>query len=330
MRHGWNGGRIVAPTRYLIFFLLACIGSTTGAQPFPNRPLRFLVAAAPGSSQDILARALGNTLTEQTGQPVVVDARAGGSGILAIEIAKATMPDGYTMVLVSSAPFAILPALSSNLPYDAEKDFTPLTRIAKVPNVLAINAALPAGSVAELVAHAKSKPGQLNYGSAGIGTSGHLSGALFATLAGLTMVHVPYKGAAQTLADVMAGHTHVIISGPLVIMPHAKSGRIKVLATTGAKRDPLLPDLPTVADAVPGYEMTQWFGVAVPSKTPAVIANALHAHIVKALQSIILREQLAKQGVSVEPETPAQFAAFIKTERSRIAILGKQTNIRLD
>ena len=310
--------------------LIASIGGTADAQQYPNRPIRFLVANASGSSQDILARALGNALTEQTGQQVVVDARAGGSGILGIEIAKATAPDGYTMVLASTTPFAALPVLSSNLPYDAEKDFTPLTRIATVANVLAVNTAMPVGSVAELVAHAKSKPGQLNYGSAGIGTSGHLSGALFATLAGLNMVHVPYKGAAQTLADVMAGHTHVMMSGPLVIMPHARSGRIKVLATTGAKRDPLLPELPTVADAVPGYEMTQWFGVAVPSKTPAAIVSVLHAQIVKALRSTTLREQLAKQGASVEPETPAQFAAFIKAERSRIAILGKQANIRLD
>lgn len=310
--------------------LMVSISSIAEAQPYPNRPIRFLVANAPGSSQDILARALGNALTEQIGQQVVIDARSGGSGILGIEIAKVALPDGYTMLLSSMTQFAILPVLSSNLPYDAEKDFIPLSRIASVANVLAVNASLPVGSVGELVTYAKGRAGKLNYGSAGIGTVGHLSGALFSALAGLIMVHVPYKGAPQTLADVMAGHTHVMISGPLVIMPHAKSGRIKVLATSGAKRDTLLPELPTIAETVPGYEMTNWFGVALPSRTPDAIVSALHAHVIKGLKSTKLQEHLTKQGATIEPETPAQFSAFIKAERTRIAVIGKQANIRLD
>lgn len=320
----------MAAIRWLALGLIVAITGAAEAKGYPNRPIRFIVANAPGSSQDILARALGNALTEQMGQQIVVDARAGAGGILGMELAKAALPDGYTIVLASTTPFATLPVLRSKLPYDAEKDFMPLTRIASVANVMAVHPGLQVNSVAALVSLAKSKPGQLNYGSAGYGTSGHLSGAMFGLLAGVDMVHVPYKGAAQTLTDVMAGHTHVMMSGPLVIMPHAKSGRIKVLATTGAKRDPLLPELPTVAESVPGYEMTQWFGVAVPSKTLPAIANKLHAEVVKAMQTPALREQLAKHGANVQSESPAQFAEFIREERVRMSNLGKQANIRLD
>jgi tripartite-type tricarboxylate transporter receptor subunit TctC len=300
------------------------------AQEYPNRPIRFLVASASGSSQDVLARILGYRLTEQMGQQVVVDARSGASGSLGIELAKAAPADGYTIVLASTTPFAALPALKSNLPYDPEKDFYPLTRIASVANVLAVYAGLGVSNTADLVKLAKSRPGKLNYGSAGFGTSGHLAGAMFGMLAGIDIVHVPYKGAAQTLVDVMAGNMDIAISGPLVIMPHAKGGRIRVLATTGAQRDPLLPELPTVASVVPGYEVTQWFGVALPAGTPMPIANRLHAEIAKALQTSAVREQLAKQGATTQPESPAEFARFIKADRVRIGNLAKRTNLRLE
>jgi tripartite-type tricarboxylate transporter receptor subunit TctC len=317
-------------TSFLLIPLIVSLASAAHADQYPNRPIRFLVASASGSSQDILARILSGKLTEQMGQQVVVDTRAGAGGILGIELAKAAVPDGYTIILASTTPFAALPALKASLPYDADKDFTPLTRIASVANVLAVHAGLGVNSVGDLVKLAKARPGQLNYGSAGYGTSGHLAGAMFNLLAGVSMTHVPYKGAAQTLNDVMAGHMDLTISGPLVIMPHAKGGRIRVLATTGAKPDPLLPDLPPVALTLPGYEVTQWFGVALPAHTPAAITKTLHAQIVTALRTPAVREQLAKQGATVQPESPAEFAAFIQAERVRIGKLGKYANIRLD
>lgn len=315
---------------FAVLGLVLLSAAAAQAQQYPNRPIRFLVPGAPGSSQDILARILGNKLSEQLGQQVVVDARAGASGIIGIELAKAAAPDGYTIVAATTTLFATLPALKTNLSYDADRDFAPLTRMASVANVVTVNAGLGVESVADLVKLAKTKPGQLNYGSAGNASPAHLAGAMFNLLAGVNAAHVPYKGAAQALSDVMAGQLQFLITSPLVAMPHAKGGRIKVLATTGAKRDPLIPELPTVADTVPGYEITQWWGVVVPAKTPAAIASRLQAECVKALQSPEVRDLIAKQGATVQPESPAQFIAFMQAERRRIGDLGKRTGIRLD
>ncbi len=264
------------------------------ADTYPSRPIRFLVPSPPGGSPDILARIVGSRLTEQMGHQVVVDTRAGASGMIGIELAKHAIPDGYTIVLATTTLFASLPALKSDLPYDPDRDFTALTRIASVANVATVHSGLGVSTVPELVRLAKAKPGQLNYGSAGNGSPAHLAGAMLNVLAGVDTVHVPYKGAAQALSDVIAGQLQILITSPLVAMPHAKGGRIRVLATTGARPDPLLPELPTVAQTVPGYEITQWWGVAVPAKTPPAIAKKLHAEIVKALATPGVRELLAK------------------------------------
>ncbi len=304
--------------------------SAIAADNYPNRPIRFLVPGATGSSQDLLSRIVANKLSQQLNQQVVVDVRAGASGVIGIELGKAAAPDGYTIIAATSTLFAGLPALKTKLSYDPDRDFAPLTRMATVANVMTVNAALGVESVADLVKLAKAKPGQLNYGSAGNGSPAHLAGAMFDVLADVKTSHVPYKGAAQALTDVIGGQLQYLITSPLVAMPHAKGGRIKVLATTGAKRDPLIPDLPTVADTVPGYEITQWWGVVVPAKTPAAIAAKLHAEFIKALQAPEVRDLIAKQGGSVQPESPAQFAAFMRAERARISNLSKQANIRLD
>ncbi len=304
--------------------------SAIAADNYPNRPIRFLVPGATGSSQDLLSRIVANKLSQQLNQQVVVDVRAGASGVIGIELGKAAAPDGYTIIAATSTLFAGLPALKTKLSYDPDRDFAPLTRMATVANVMTVNAALGVESVADLVKLAKAKPGQLNYGSAGNGSPAHLAGAMFDVLADVKTSHVPYKGAAQALTDVIGGQLQYLITSPLVAMPHAKGGRIKVLATTGAKRDPLIPDLPTVADTVPGYQITQWWGVVVPAKTPAAIAAKLHAEFIKALQAPEVRDLIAKQGGSVQPESPAQFAAFMRAERARISNLSKQANIRLD
>ena len=288
------------------------------------------MASPPGGSPDILARIVGAKLTEQTGQQVVVDTRAGASGLIGIELAKNAAPDGYTLVLATTTLFASLPALKASLPFDPDRDFTALTRIASVANVATVHAGLPVNSVADLVQLAKAKPGQLNYGSAGNGSPAHLAGAMFNVLAGVDTVHVPYKGAAPALNDVIAGQLQILFTSPLVAMPHAKGGRVRVLATTGARRDPLIPELPVLAETVPGYEITQWWGVAVPVKTPAAITARLHTEVVKALKSPDVRDLLAKQGATAQPESPAEFVAFMKAERARIGNLGRQAGIRLD
>ena len=300
------------------------------AQIYPNRPLRIIVPFPPGSVSDTVARILGNKLTEQMGQPVIVDARPGASGVIGVEIAKTAPPDGYTLLMASTSVFALLPALKPKLPYDPDKDFVALSRVASAANVLAAHPSLGVGTVADLVKLTKARPGQLNYGSGGNGTLPHLAGEMFNVLAGVKTVHVPYKGSVLALNDLIAGQLQFIVTSPVNVMAHAKTGRIKVIATTGAKRDPLFPELPMVADTIPGFESTQWWGVAAPAKTPAVIVNKLHAEIVKAMQSPDVRELLAKQSVTAHAESPAEFTAFIRTERERIARVGRQAGITLD
>jgi tripartite-type tricarboxylate transporter receptor subunit TctC len=308
---------------------LACAG-TAYSQPYPNRPLRLLVPGASGSSQDVLSRILATKLAEQIRQQVVVDDRAGASGMIGIELGKAAAPDGYTLIAATSTLFATLPALGAKLSFDPDRDFVPLSRMASVSNVLLVNAGLGVGNVADLVKLAKAKPSQLNYGSAGNGTPAHLGGAMLNALAGITTNHIPYKGAAQALTDVMGGQLQYLITSPLVAMPHASGGRIRVIASTGAQRDPLLPQLPTVAETLPGFEITQWWGIVLPAKTPSSITARLHGEIVKALRAPDVVDLIAKQGATVRPETPAEFVAFMKAERTRIAAIGKQASITID
>ena len=300
------------------------------AQIFPNRPVRIIVPFPPGSVSDTVARILGNKLAEQLGQPVIVDARPGGTGVIGVEIAKTAPPDGYTLLMASTSVFALLPALKPKLPYDPDRDFVALSRVSSAAFVVAVHPSLGVGTVADLVKLAKVRPGQLNYGSSGNGSVQHLAGEMFNLLAGVKTVHVPYKGASLALNDLLAGQLQFIIASPIFVMPHAKTGRIKVIATTGAKRDPLLPELPTVADVLPGFEITAWQGVTAPAKTPGNIVKKLHAEIVKALQSPEVRELVAKQGATAHAESPAEFTAFIKAERERIARVGRQVGITLD
>jgi tripartite-type tricarboxylate transporter receptor subunit TctC len=300
------------------------------AQSYPAKPIRFVVPSAPGGSPDILARVVGNKLSMQTGQQVIVDNRSGASGIIGVEIAKSAAPDGYTMLLATSTTHASLPALKTNLTYDVDRDFVSLTRIAWVANVLTVNAALGVNTVADLVRLAKEKPGQLNFGSAGSGTPAHLAGAMLDVLAGVRTTHVPYKGAAPALSDMMAGQIQYLVTSPLVAMPHGRAGRIKVLATTGAKRDPLLPELPSVADTVPGYEIVQWWGVALPAGTPKAVTQRLHDELMTALNDADVKTLMNKNGATPSPESPAQFLAFMKAERARLANVGRKAGISLN
>lgn len=309
--------------------LLACAAGAT-AQNYPSKPIRFIVPTAPGGSPDILARIVGNKLSEQMKQQIVVDTRPGGSGIIGVQIAKTGAPDGYTLLLVTSTTFASLPVLKNKLPYDPDRDFIALTRIAWVANVVTVNVNLGVNSIADLVRLAKEKPGQLNYGSAGNGSPAHLAGAMFNVLAGVNATHVPYKGAAPALSDMLAGQIQFLITSPLVAIPHGRAGRIKVLATTGARRDPLLPELPTVADTVPGYEIVQWWGVAALKGTPPAVTRHLHQELMLALVDPGVKALMNKNGATPSPESPAEFSAFMKKERSRIANVGKQAGIKLD
>ena len=300
------------------------------AQGYPNKPIRMIVASAPGGAPDILGRAIAQKMSDSLGQQVVVDNRAGASGLIGAEMAAKAAPDGYTLFLGTTTLYAILPNLKKNLPYDIQRDFVSVTQIAGASNVLVVNASVAAKSVAELLQIAKTKPGALNYASAGRGTPAHLAGEMVNVLANVSMTHVPYKGAGPALIDVIAGQVQLIITSPIAAGPHINSGKVRALATTGAKRNPALPDLPTVADTLPGYEITQWWGLSLPAKTPRAVSGRLQSEAVKAVNLPDVRERIIRTGAEPVGGTPQAFDALIATEQRRLGDVIRKAKISLE
>ena len=297
---------------------LVAVTFNAGAQSYPARPIRLIVADAPGGAPDQLARILSQNLSAVLGQQVVVDNRPGAGGALGAEIAAKARPDGYTLLMTTTAIYAILPNLRKNLPYDPVKDFVPISRIATASNVLVVNSALPAKNVAELVKLAKEKPGTLNYGSAGVGTPAHLAGEMLNLLADIKVTHVAYKGAAPALQDVIAGTVQYIITSPIAAAAHMNSGRVRALATTGAARNPSLPELPTIAEAVPGYEITQTWGIVAPAGTPGDVVKQLAGDIAKVMNQPNVKERVLGTGAVPAGDTPAELETFMAKERQRL------------
>jgi tripartite-type tricarboxylate transporter receptor subunit TctC len=300
----------------LVASALCAVGAS--AQPYPSRPIRLIVADSAGGAPDQLGRLVAQNLSDRLGQQVVVDNRAGAGGILGAEMAAKSAPDGYTLLLTTTAIYAILPNLRKNLPYDPVKDFVPVSRIATASNVLVVNNALPAKNIAELVKLAKEKPGALNYASAGVGTPAHLAGEMLNLLADIKVVHVPYKGAAPALTDVIAGNAQYIITSPIAAGAHMTGGRVRALATTGAERNPGLPDLPTIAETVTGYEITQTWGIVVPAGTPPEVASRLNAEIVKVMSQPDVKEKVLATGATPAGDSQAAFEAYMAKERQRL------------
>jgi tripartite-type tricarboxylate transporter receptor subunit TctC len=299
--------------------IVLALATSASAQQWPVKPVRLIVADAAGGAPDQLARILSAKLAEGFGQQVIVDNRPGAGGVLGADLAAKAPADGYTLLMSTTAIWAILPSLKKDLPYDPVRDFAPISRLATTSNVLVINTSLAAKSVAELVALAKSKPGALNYASAGIGTPAHLAGEMLNLLAGIKMTHIPYKGAAPGLLDVIAGNAHVIITSPISAGAHMNAGRVRALATTGTERNPSLPDLPPIADTVPGYEITQSWGVAAPVATPQPVLRRVNEEIVKAMALTDVRERVLKMGAVPAGDSPQAFEAFMARERRRLA-----------
>lgn len=306
------------------------LSPTATAQTYPSKPVRFIVASAPGGAPDILARTVAQKLSDKLGQQVVVDNRAGASGLVGAELAAKAPPDGHTLFLATTTLYAILPHLRARLPYDPIRDFVSITQIASASNVLVINAAVPAKSVAELVTLGKSKPGSLNYASAGNGTPAHLAGEMLNLLAGLNMTHVPYKGAGPALIDVIAGQVQLIITSPIAAGAHITSGKVRALATTGEKRSPVLPDLPTVNETLPGYLVTQWWGLSAPARTPAALIARLNAETVRIINLPEVRERLSRDGAVTVGGSPKEFDAFVAAERERFGKVIKQAKIPVE
>ena len=300
----------------LVVSALWALGAS--AQMYPNRPIKLIVADSAGGAPDQLGRLITEKLSNNVNQPVVVDNRPGAGGALGAELAAKSAPDGYTLLLTTTAIYAILPNLRKNLPYDPVRDFVPITRIATASNVLVVNNELPVKDIAELVKLAKEKPGALNYASAGVGTPAHLAGEMLNLLADIKVVHVPYKGAAPALADVIAGNAQYIITSPLAAGAHMNGGRVRALATTGTQRNPSLPDLATIAETLPGYDITQTWGIVVPTGTPPEIVNKLSAEIVKVMNQPDVREKVLATGATPVGDSPAQFEAFMTKERQRL------------
>ena len=300
------------------------------AQNYPNKPIRFLVGFAPGGFTDVMARAIAGKLTENWSQQVVVDNRPGASTTIATDLAAKAPPDGYTLLMMTDN-HVTNPSLFRKLPYDSEQDFAPITLAALAPFLLVVHPSVPATSVKELVAVARARPGQLNYGSGGIGAPGHLSGELFNTLAGVKMTHVPYKGASPALIDLVAGQIQVYFGNLPVTLPHAKAGRLRSLAVTSAKRAAIAPELPTVAEAgVPGFELTPWYGVVTRAGTPRNIVAKLNQEIVKILSEAAMRERISNLGAEPASMTQEQFAAFLRSEAVKWGKLVRDSGARAE
>jgi tripartite-type tricarboxylate transporter receptor subunit TctC len=298
------------------------------AQNYPVKPIRIVVPFAPGGPNDILARLIGQKLTETWGQPVLADNRPGGGTVIGSELVAKSPPDGYTLLMVSTSHTSN-PALRK-LPYDPIRDLEPVILVASGPNVVLAHPSVPAKSVKELIAVAKARPDQVTYGSGGLGTSTHLSGAMLGLMGGAKMVHVPYKGAGPATIDLLSGQITWMVGTILPSMPHIRSGRLRALAVTGAKRSPVLPDVPPVADALPGFESVSWYGVAAPGGTPKDVVARLNQEIGRMLGSADMRERLAHEGAEVMGGSPDRFGAFYRAEIAKWAKVIKAAGIKLD
>lgn len=306
-------------------------GTSALAQAYPTKPVTIIVPFAAGGTTDILARIIGQALTAELGQSVVVDNRAGAGGNIGGQAAAKATPDGHTLFMGTVGTHAINASLYKKMPFDPVKDFAPLTRVANVPNLLVANPAQPYKSVKDLIAYAKANPGKVNFGSSGNGSSIHLSGELFKSLAKVDMQHVPYKGSAPAVTDLLGNQIGIMFDNMPSAIQHVRSGKLVPLAVTTAKRSPELPSVPTIAEAgVPGYEATSWFGMFAPAGTPAPVLAKLNAAIVKVLGQPDVKKKINEQGAEVYSETPEQFAAFIQTESVKWGKVVKESGASLD
>lgn len=299
------------------------------AQDYPARPVRFVVPYSPGGSTDTLARTISNTLTGHLGQQVVVDNRPGASGDIGMLIVAKSLPDGYTMVLGYIANLAIGPSLNAKMPYDPLKDFAAITQVAGASNIVVLHPSLPAKNLRELIAYAKANPQKVSFASAGVASIGHLTGELLNGMAGINMLHVPYKGSGQAITDLVGGHIKMMISGMASTLPHVRSGKLVGIATTGSKRTPASPEIPTIAESgFPGFEASSWFGVLAPAGTPRAMVMRLNADIRKTLQDPAVEKRLAGVGFEIVSGTPEAFTAYMKSEIKKWAKVVKASGVK--
>jgi tripartite-type tricarboxylate transporter receptor subunit TctC len=317
--------------RWTLGMLLALSAALASAQSYPTKPIRIVVPFPPGGATDILARDVAQKLTEAWGQQVIVDNRPGAGGNIGSELVAKSAPDGYTLEMGTVGTHAINASLYAKMPYDHVKDFVPVILVAGVPNVLVVNPAVPVNSVSELIAYAKANPGKLNFASSGSGTSIHLSGELFKVMAGVEMTHIPYKGSAPALQDLLGGQVQLMFDNLPPSLPQIKAGKLRALAVTTATRAPALPDVPTVAEAgLPGFESSSWFGLLAPAGTPPAIVVKLNAEVARWLATPDAKERLAKQGANAVGGSPEDFEKHIAAETVKWAKVVKDSGAKVD
>jgi tripartite-type tricarboxylate transporter receptor subunit TctC len=319
-------------SRLLVVMLAALWSGAAAAQAYPSRPVRMVVGFPPGGGTDVVARIIVPKLSENLGQPVVIENRPGATGTVAAAMVAKAPADGYTLMMGHVSVNAIAPSLFPNLQYDVIRDFAPITLAASVPHFVVVHPSLPVNSIKELIVYAKARPGQLSFPSAGNGSTPHLAGEIFKVMAGVNLVHVPYKGSGQSMQDLLAGQHQVAFDTAPASAPYVRSGRMRVLGVSSAKRVPEYPDVPTVAEAgVPGYEVITWYGVFAPGGTPAAIVNQLHAEIGKAMQSPDTHARLAEAGADgTVTRSPEEFAALVRADTARYAKIIKDAGLKID
>jgi tripartite-type tricarboxylate transporter receptor subunit TctC len=315
----------------LLFVFLVCIFTSVRAQTYPTKPIRLIVPFAPGGSSSIVARLFAEEMAKGLGQQFIIDNKGGGGGNIAMQEAAHADPDGYTLIIGHIGTLAVNPYMYAKLPYDVDRDFAPVSLLALVPAIFVVYHEVPAKDLRELVALAKEKPGALFYGSAGNGSAGHLAMEYLKQTTGMDLKHVPYKGTGPNVVDLVAGRTQVASAGTPPLMPHVKSGKLRVIAVGGAKRLASLPDVPTVAEqGYPGFQTSQWYGLNAPAKTPKAIIDRLAAEAGRAAKTALIRERLAVDDAEPVGSTPEEYAAFIKKEQERWSKVVRTAHIKAD
>ncbi len=299
------------------------------AQPYPSKQIRIVVGFVPGGGSDFIARLISAKLTDAFARPVIVENRPGAGAVIATDFVAKAPADGYTLLLGSAGPFGIVPALNPKTPYDSQKDFDPITLVVIMPFVMTVHPSLPVKNVKDLIALAKTKPGQLNFGSPGHGSTNHLANEMLKVMTKIDMTHVPYKGVSSAMTDVIAGQIQILSGDLTTLLPPAKAGRLRAIAVTSAKRSSIAPEIPTIAESgVPGYDTSGWFGMVAPAGTPRAVIERLNTDMVKGITTPESRERLGTLGGDVVANTPAEFAAFIRTDHAKWAKLIAATGLK--
>ena len=316
------------PLRALLLAMSIVTAASVGAQDYPNKPIKFVVPYPPGGGTDVVARIVNEPLATELGQPIIIDNRGGAAGNLGTDIVAKSAADGYTILFTLSS-HTINPKLYEKLPFDVERDFVPVSLVALIPQILVANPSVPITSVSELIAYAKANPGKLNYASVGIGSPAHIAGELLKLKTGIDMVHVPYKGGGPAVTDTIGGQVQLAFVSMPAALQHVKSGRLRAIAVTSAKRSASAPDVPTIAESgVPDYAVESWYGALAPAKTSPAIVAKLNAAFVKVLDNAQVKERLFVQGAEAAPSTPAEFDRVIKDELAKWEVVIKSAKIK--